>query len=92
MQMRDPARGRRSVWTYAWVAAAVLTLAIVLVRQSWDGSAALHDPGAAPRAVASRAEFGAEEEGDQIPEGTGSGFVWDTFLLPKRSVAISFFS
>jgi len=103
MQVRD----RHSVWTYAWAAAAFLTLAIVFVRQSWDGSAALHDPGAAPRAVASRADLGAEEKATiglfrqaspsvvnittiavrrdlftlnlyQIPEGTGSGFIWDT--------------
>jgi S1-C subfamily serine protease len=85
---------------------ALVVLAILLVQQSWLGSASLNDPRATPRTVAPRGELSAGEKSTiavfreaspsvvhitviavqrdlftlnlyQIPEGTGSGFVWD---------------
>jgi S1-C subfamily serine protease len=85
---------------------ALAVLAILLVQQSWLGSASLNDPRAAPRSIAPRGELSAAEKSTialfreaspsvvhittiavqrdlftlnlyQIPEGTGSGFIWD---------------
>ena len=85
---------------------ALAVLAILLVQQSWVGSASLNDPRAAPRSIAPRGELSAGEKSTiavfreaspsvvhitaiavqrdlftlnlyQIPEGTGTGFIWD---------------
>jgi S1-C subfamily serine protease len=98
---------RRAIWIYGSLGAALFILGLVFVKQSWDGSAALNDPRAAPRKITPRGELGAEEKATialfrqaspsvvnittiavqrdlftlnlyQIPEGTGSGFIWDT--------------
>lgn len=90
----------------AFLSAACL-LAVLLVRQSWLGSASLNDPRAAPRPITTRGELAPDERSTinlfrqasrsvvnitaigverdlftlnlyQIPQGTGSGFVWDT--------------
>src|ERR671918_2238657 len=107
MRRLKVSRMRRSTWIYGWVGAALVLLGFVFVRQSWDGSASLNDPRAAPRTIAPRGDLGAEEKATitlfrqaspsvvnittiavqrdlftlnlyQIPEGSGSGFVWDT--------------
>ncbi len=91
---------------YPWAATALAAVVLILAKQAWVSSAALNDPGAMPRVVASRGELFAEEKSTinlfkqaspsvvhitaitvqrdffslnlyQIPEGTGSGFVWD---------------
>ncbi|MGH7798864.1 MAG: S1C family serine protease [Candidatus Binatia bacterium] len=107
MSERDFTTGRRSFWTYLTVVAVLAALAVVFLKDSWVGSAALNDPRAAPRAVNPRGELSGDEKSTialfrqaspavvnitaigvqrdlftlnlyQIPQGTGSGFVWDT--------------
>ena len=97
---------RSSIWTYLSVGILLGALGLVLVRDSWVGSASLNDPRAAPRPVTTRGELLNDEKSTialfrqaspavvnitaigvqrdlftlnlyQIPQGTGSGFVWD---------------
>jgi S1-C subfamily serine protease len=98
---------RRSIWTYLTpVVAFAAALGVVLLRDSWVGSASLNDPRAVSRAVTPRGELAGDEKSTialfrqasptvvnitaigvqrdlftlnlyQIPQGTGSGFVWD---------------
>lgn len=106
MWNRDLIPARRSIWTYLTVVVAIAALGVVLLRDSWVGSASLNDPRATPRAVTSRGELSGDEKTTialfrqaspavvnitaigvqrdfftlnlyQIPQGTGSGFVWD---------------
>lgn len=94
------------IWNYLWAALALSSLGLLVVRESYVGSATLNDPKAAPRAVAPRGELAGEEKATislfrqaspsvvnvtnigiqqdfftlnqyQIPQGTGSGFIWD---------------
>jgi S1-C subfamily serine protease len=105
MSTAHPAPARRSRWSY--VLAFVAIAALIAIRVSWVGGAALNDPRASPRAVTPRGEFLSDEKSTialfrqaspsvvnitaigvqrdlftlnlyQIPQGTGSGFVWDT--------------
>ena len=97
---------RSSIWTYLSVGILLGALGLVLVRDSWVGSASLNAPRAAPRPVTTRGELLNDEKSTialfrqaspavvnitaigvqrdlftlnlyQIPQGTGSGFVWD---------------
>lgn len=106
MSKTDVAPAARSIWTSLTVVVAVSALAVVLLRDSWVGSASLNDPRAAPRVVTARGELLSDEKSTialfrqaspavvnitaigvqrdlftlnlyQIPQGTGSGFVWD---------------
>jgi S1-C subfamily serine protease len=106
MSNTDLIPARRSIWTYLTVVVGVAALGVVLLRDSWVGSASLNDPRATPRAVTSRGELSGDEKSTialfrqaspavvnitaigvqrdfftlnlyQIPQGTGSGFVWD---------------
>lgn len=107
MSNTDLTPARRSVWTYLTIVIAFAALGVVLLRDSWVGSASLNDPRALPRAVTARGELAADEKSTialfrqaspavvnitaigvqrdlftlnlyQIPQGTGSGFVWDS--------------
>jgi S1-C subfamily serine protease len=107
MSNKDLTPARRSVWTYLTVVIAFAALGVVLLRDSWVGSASLYDPHAMPRVVTARGDLAADEKSTitlfrqaspavvnitaigvqrdlftlnlyQIPQGTGSGFVWDT--------------
>ncbi len=106
--MSGPPTGtrKRSTRIYLWVAFALSAGFVLVMRQSWVGSASLNDPRAAPRTVAPRGELSQAEKATislfrqasrsvvhitaisvqrdlftlnlyQIPEGTGSGFIWD---------------
>jgi S1-C subfamily serine protease len=106
MSKIDLTPARRSIWTYLMVVVVFAALSVVLLRDSWVGSASLNDPRAAPRAVTARGELLSDEKSTialfrqaspavvnitaigmqrdlftlnlyQIPQGTGSGFVWD---------------
>lgn len=106
MSKADVTPASRSIWTSLTVVVAISALAVVLLRDSWVGSASLNDPRAAPRAVTSRGDLLSDEKSTialfrqaspavvnitalgvqrdlftlnlyQIPQGTGSGFVWD---------------
>jgi S1-C subfamily serine protease len=106
MSNTDLIPARRSIWTYLIVVVVVAALGVVLLRDSWVGSASLNDPRATTRAVTSRGELSGDEKTTialfrqaspavvnitaigvqrdfftlnlyQIPQGTGSGFVWD---------------
>jgi S1-C subfamily serine protease len=97
----------RRHWIYTAAVITIAALVIFLARESWLNGAALHDPRAAPRAVASRGDLASGEKATinlfkqaspsvvhitaitvqrdffslnlyQIPEGTGSGFIWDS--------------
>jgi S1-C subfamily serine protease len=97
---------RTRLKTIVWPVSALAVLAILLVKQSWLGSASLNDPRAVPRSIAARGELSTGEKSTialfreaspsvvhittiavqrdlftlnlyQIPEGTGSGFIWD---------------
>ena len=107
MANTDLTPARRSIWTYLTVVVVFAAFGIVLLRDSWVGSASLNDPRAAPRAVTARGELSGDEKSTialfrqaspavvnitaigvqrdfftlnlyQIPQGTGSGFVWDS--------------
>ncbi|MDH3442456.1 MAG: trypsin-like peptidase domain-containing protein [Deltaproteobacteria bacterium] len=106
MSKADASSARSSRWFLLWGAAGLFLLAVFVAKQSWVGSASIHDPQAKPRAVATRGELFADEKLTinlfklaspsvvhitaitvqrdffslnlyQIPEGTGSGFIWD---------------
>jgi S1-C subfamily serine protease len=107
MANTDLTAARRSIWTYLTVVVVFAAFGIVVLRDSWVGSASLNDPRAAPRAVTARGELSGDEKSTialfrqaspavvnitaigvqrdfftlnlyQIPQGTGSGFVWDS--------------
>jgi len=107
MANTDLTPARRSIWTYLTVVVVFAAFGIVVLRDSWVGSASLNDPRAAPRAVTARGELSGDEKSTialfrqaspavvnitaigvqrdfftlnlyQIPQGTGSGFVWDS--------------
>lgn len=106
MSHQQQSAPRPRLKTIVWSVSALAVVAILLVKQSWLGSASLNDPRATPRNIAARGDLSAGEKSTiavfreaspsvvhitaiavqrdlftlnlyQIPEGTGSGFVWD---------------
>src|SRR5687767_2145111 len=62
MANTDLTPARRSIWTYLTVVVVFAAFGIVVLRDSWVGSASLNDPRAAPRAVTARGELSGDEK------------------------------